>query len=114
MSRAIGDEAEARAASHLEHRGLSIVARNWCCKGGELDIIADDGGTIVFVEVRARKSDRHGAPIETVRDVKRRRLIHAAQLWLAKHDAFDRPCRFDVVSVVGDVIEHYEDAFGVA
>jgi putative endonuclease len=111
VSRAIGDEAEARAAQYLQKKGYRIVARNWCCRGGELDLVCDDKGTLVFVEVRARKDDRHGAAVETVRDLKRRRLIHAAQQYLVKHALDDRPCRFDVVAVTGEAVEHYEDAF---
>ena len=112
MSRAIGDVAEARAAVFLQNKGYRVVARNWCCKGGELDLVCDDKGTLVFVEVRARKDDRHGAAVETVRDLKRRRLIHAAEQYLVKHGD-DKPCRFDVIALTGEDVEHYEDAFGV-
>jgi putative endonuclease len=112
VSRAIGDRAEARVAEYLQRKGYRVVARNWCCRGGELDLVCDDAGTIVFVEVRARRDDRHGAPIETVRDLKRRRLILAAQKYLVAQALHDRPCRFDVVTLTGDaVVEHYEDAF---
>jgi putative endonuclease len=112
VSRAIGDQAEARAAEHLQKKGYRVVARNWCCRGGELDLVCDDRGTLVFVEVRARKDDRYGAPLETVRDGKRRRLVLAAEKYLYESGLSDRPCRFDVVAIAGDVLEHYEDAFG--
>lgn len=112
MSRAIGNVAEARAADHLQKKGYRVLARNWCCRGGEIDLVCDDDGTLVFVEVRARKDARHGTPAETVNDGKRRRLILAARKYLAQHAIEDRPCRFDVVALLGETeIEHYEDAF---
>jgi putative endonuclease len=111
VSRAIGDQAEARVAAHLQAKGYRIVARNWCCRGGELDLVCDDNGTLVFVEVRMRKDDRHGDAVETVHDVKRRRLVFAAQQYLVKHALDDRPCRFDVVALTGEAVTHYEDAF---
>jgi putative endonuclease len=115
VSRALGAEAEARAAQFLQRKGYRVVDRNWTCRGGEIDLVCDDGGTLVFVEVRARKDDRYGAPVETVRDLKRRRLIRAAQVYLTKKGLFTRACRFDVLSIVGSgagaVVEHFEDAF---
>lgn len=111
MSRAIGAEAEARAAQFLQRKGYRVVDRNWTCRGGEIDLVCDDGGTLVFVEVRARADDRHGTPLETVVDVKRRRLIRAAELYLAQKELHDRACRFDVVAITGTTVEHVEDAF---
>jgi putative endonuclease len=111
MSRALGAAAEARAAQFLQRKGYQIVDRNWCCRGGEIDLVCDDRGTLVFVEVRARADARYGAPVETVRDLKRRRLVHAAQQYLLARRHGDVACRFDVVAIVGDVVEHYEDAF---
>src|SRR4051812_32071563 len=112
MSRALGAAAEARAAQFLQKKGFRIVARNWTCRGGEIDLICDDRDTLVFVEVRARADARHGAPVETVRDLKRSRLIRAAQLYLVKREGPDVACRFDVVTLTGDAaIEHFEDAF---
>jgi putative endonuclease len=111
MSRALGAVAEARAAQFLQRKGYRIIERNWCCRGGEIDLVCEDGGTIVFVEVRARRDDRHGAPVETVRDLKRRRLVRAAELYLAASGRSDVACRFDVVAIVGDTVEHIENAF---
>ena len=111
-TRAVGAAAEARAAQFLLQKGFRIVARNWCCKGGEIDLVCDDHGTLVFVEVRARADARHGAPVETVRDLKRRRLVHAAEMYLMKRQGAAVACRFDIVALTGDdVIEHYVDAF---
>ena len=111
MSRALGAQAEARAAQFLQRKGYRVLDRNWCCRGGEIDLVCEDGGTIVFVEVRARQDARHGTPGETVGSVKRRRLIRAAELWLVQAKRGDVPCRFDVLTLEGDNIEHFEDAF---
>jgi putative endonuclease len=116
VSRALGAEAEARAAEFLQRKGYRIVDRNWTCRGGEIDLVCLDGdGTIVFVEVRARASTRHGTPLETVVDGKRRRLVRAAAIYLHMKQREDAACRFDVVALVGvgagETIEHVEDAF---
>ena len=111
MSRALGAEAEARAAQFLQRKGYRIAERNWTCRGGEIDLVCRDGDTLVFVEVRARKDAAHGSPLETVGDVKRRRLIRAASVYLTRKQLWDQPCRFDVVAIDGDVVTHIEDAF---
>ena len=110
MSRALGAEAEARAAQYLQRKGYRVVACNWTCRGGELDLVCDDAGTLVFVEVRARADARHGAPVETIVDVKRRRLVHAAAMYLAFRGNASVACRFDVIAIMGDAIEHFVDA----
>lgn len=116
MSRAIGAVAETRAAEFLQDKGYRVVDRNWTCRGGEIDLVCLDGeGTLVFVEVRARADARHGTPLETVVDLKRRRLIRAAQIYVHVKGQAERACRFDVVSLTGAgsgaAIEHVEDAF---
>jgi putative endonuclease len=111
MSRRLGAQAEARAAEYLQRKGYRVVDRNWTCRGGEIDLVCSDGDTLVFVEVRSRASTSHGTPLETVVDGKRRRLIRAAEIYLHMKDLQDRACRFDVVALVGDDIEHIEDAF---
>ena len=112
MSRALGAIAEARAAEFLQRKSYRLVDRNWTCKGGEIDLVCLDGDTLVFVEVRARASSRHGTPLETVVDLKRRRLVRAAAIYLHVKKREDSACRFDVVAISGDAIEHIEDAFG--
>jgi putative endonuclease len=111
VSRALGAEAEARAAQLLQRKGYRVADRNWTCKGGEIDLVCLDGDTLVFVEVRARKDASHGSPLETILDTKRRRLIRAAQIYLHVKGAWDKPCRFDVVGISGDTVEHITDAF---
>jgi putative endonuclease len=116
---ATGRRAEAIAEAHLEERGFRIVARNWRRPDGELDIVADDGGVCVFVEVRSRTGDAFGHPLETVNRRKQARVVRAARLYLDAEPVRASAFRFDVVGVTfdeaGDVREcvHIEDAFRV-
>ena len=111
MSRAAGDLAERQAATFLERKGFRILERNYACRGGEIDLVCDDGGTLVFVEVRARSSARLGGAAATVRSVKQSRISHAAQHYLVARKVGERACRFDVVAIEGERIDHYENAF---
>ncbi|OHX12526.1 YraN family protein [Chromobacterium sphagni] len=97
-----GREAEDRALALLEARGLKLVARNWHCRGGEIDLIMRDGGCWVFIEVRHRGGSRFGSAADSITQAKQRKLLLAAEVYLASHN-IDAPCRFDaVVSVGGD------------
>jgi putative endonuclease len=91
-----GTQAEDLAAAFLAERGLAIVARNFRRRCGELDIVARDGDTLVFVEVRLRRSARFGGAAESITAAKRARLCAAAGLYLARL-AHTPPCRFDAV-----------------
>jgi putative endonuclease len=93
-----GIDAEAAAAGFLTRLGYRILATRWRCRGGEIDLIAEDGRTVVFVEVRMRTSLAHGRPEETIGSLKRRRLVGAAASWLTACGR-GRPCRFDVVAI---------------
>lgn len=93
---AAGARAEALAATFLESRGLVIVERNWRRRCGELDLIARDGDTLVFVEVRLRRSRAFGGAAASIHAAKRARLVAAAGLYLGNLNA-SPPCRFDVV-----------------
>ncbi|HTA20582.1 MAG TPA: YraN family protein [Polyangia bacterium] len=97
-----GRRAEELAAAFLEEAGLSIVARNWRRPEGELDIVADDAGTCVFVEVRSRTGTALGHPLESITPEKRRRVIRSARLYLAETSAPAAGYRFDVVAVTFD------------
>jgi putative endonuclease len=114
MSRALGFAAESRAAEYLQRKGYRVVDRNWTCRGGEIDLVCEARDTLVFVEVRARARDAHGTPLETVVDLKRRRLIRAAEIYLHTKKQWERACRFDVVAIGSDGIEHVENAFEAA
>ena len=110
MSRKLGADAEQRAADFLAGLGYTILERNFTCKMGELDIIAQDADTVVFVEVRSRSSLSYGLAQETVVAAKRRKLVRTAQLYIQRHD-LDCPMRFDVVALGPAGLEHFPDAF---
>lgn len=96
---AVGAYGERCAARHLTDAGLRIVARNWRCPDGEIDIVAWDGETLAFCEVKTRRGAAFGSPAEAVVGQKARRLRRLAARWLAAHDASPREVRFDVIEV---------------
>ncbi len=99
LKTAAGAAAEAAAANWLQRRGLVCIERNFRCRGGEIDLIMRDGATLVFVEVRLRNSSGFGSAAESVTPAKQRRVIHAAQYYLATHaGSVDLACRFDVMA----------------
>ncbi|MBR8179318.1 YraN family protein [Burkholderia ambifaria] len=110
-SRSVGATFEQRARQFLERRGLAFVAANVTMRGGELDLVmrAPDG-TLVFVEVRARRSTRHGGAAESVGWRKRRRLVAAALHFWVRHGK-GAACRFDVVAFEAGRLEWLRDAF---
>jgi len=95
---AAGKAAEDRVAQWLEAAGLGVIERNYAVRGGEIDLIAREQNTLVFVEVRMRRRDDYGGAAASITPAKRRRIILAARHWLAAHPARARSlCRFDVV-----------------
>ena len=111
-----GKRGEDLAHRYLQSRGHVIVARNYKTRGGtaEVDLITEDAGTLVFVEVKTRASDRFGAPEEAVDAEKRRRIVRGASHYLVHADEQREKVRFDIVTVLfGDTlhIEHISDAF---
>jgi putative endonuclease len=96
----LGQSAEARAETLLQSRGLTLVARNWRCRFGEIDLIMRDGDTLVFVEVRLRSRSDFGDAAASVTPAKQKKLIATARQYLSglKHMP---PCRFDVVAISG-------------
>ena len=97
-----GKEGEDIAADWLASRGYTIVARNYRQRFGEVDIIASQDEYLVFIEVKARKSDQYGSPLEAVTYRKQRQLSRIANDYLMRTNGQDTCCRFDVVSVVLD------------
>lgn len=97
----VGRATERWAERQLEDAGYRIVTRNYRCKVGEIDLIAHDGETLVFVEVRGRRRVTHGTPEETIDHRKRLRLWRAAERYLQELRTPPPPCRFDVVAVEG-------------
>ena len=115
---ALGISGENLACAELQRLGYAILERRYRTRFGEIDIIARDGQTIVFVEVKARRGDRFGQPIEAVNWRKQKELTKSAQVWIDRHGRAEDSYRFDVVGVLmtGDRvrIRHVEDAFKVA
>lgn len=101
--RYIGDFGEKTAEKYLLRHGYKIVEKNFTIRGGEIDLIAKDGDTLVFVEVKSRKTDAFGSPGEFVSKDKQRHIIFAARQYIHRHNLYDMPCRFDVVEIIGQV-----------
>jgi putative endonuclease len=108
-----GGRGEDRAARALRERGYRLVERNFRCKQGELDAVAYDGDTLVFVEVRTRRDARFGGGASACGVTKQRRVARVAAAYVSlRRPRFDR-CRFDVVAITGDDLEIIQDAFRV-
>ena len=90
-----GARAEELCAELLRKAGLKILARNWRCRHGEIDLIAEENGALVFAEVRYRREARFGGAAESITPAKRARLLAAARLYLSGRS--DTVCRFDVL-----------------
>ena len=111
-TRQIGTEKEKLAAAYLQEHGYEIVAYNFSCRQGELDLIARKNEYLVFVEVKYRKNNRFGKAEEAVTARKQMRMQKAAQYYLYKANfPQNTPCRFDVVAINQEHIELIENAF---
>lgn len=95
----LGNRGEDIAWRELERRGYALIARHFRTRAGEIDIIARDGDTLVFVEVRTRSSDQAGTAAESVTRRKRDQIGRMAAAYLGTHGTSPEPCRFDVVTV---------------
>lgn len=114
--RAAGAVFEQRACVALQRAGMTLLARNYTTRYGEIDLVMLDRDTVVFVEVRHRIRASHGSAAVSVTASKQARIIAAAQLWLAEHPRHaQQPCRFDVVSYDGPGedarMDHWRAAF---
>lgn len=99
-TRATGDEGEAIAMRHLKEAGFTIVAMNYRFGNkGEIDIVAQDGDTLVFCEVKMRTNDRYGDPEYAITPRKQTQIRKVAEAYLVEHGIVDRECRFDVVAI---------------
>ena len=113
QNRRTGRQGEALARRYLEERGYRILATNWHCAQGELDIVARLADTLVFVEVRTRRRRHTAEAFASITARKRERLLAAVQAWLAANRMEDAGWRLDVVAVAlgsGTQIDHVEDA----
>ncbi len=116
VTQAVGAHGERLAEQHLTAQGLVVLARNWRCADGEIDLILRDGADVVFCEVKTRRGTRFGTPAEAIGPDKVRRLRALAARWLSRSSIRPREVRFDVVAVVQDgpgpfVVEHTRAAF---
>ena len=109
--RETGTQYEERAAEYLIAQNYQILERNYRIRSGEIDIIARDGTVLVFIEVKYRKIDESGNPLEAVDIRKQRKIIKVARYYLYQKKYGDVPCRFDVIGICGSHIEHIKDAF---
>jgi putative endonuclease len=111
-----GRSGEELAADYLRRKGMAILARNYRCRAGEIDIVARDGEAVVFVEVKERAGASHGSAVEAVTWRKRQRILRAAHAYAAVHRLADAPVRFDVVAIdwepSGPRVRHDAGAFG--
>lgn len=115
-----GQKGERRAAAYLRLRGYQVLERNYRVPQGEIDLIARKGETLVFVEVKARKDDSHGTPIEAVSPQKVKRVSAAAAFFLSTYNQPYNACRFDIIAVGPDKnflgflkVHHFENAFSI-
>lgn len=116
--KSLGERGEAAAARYLRRLGYQIVARGERDRFGELDLVAVDGRTVVFVEVKTRHSRDKGDPVEAVHEEKQRRLTRLALSYLRRHDLLENAARFDVIAIVWPEtakkptsLDHFKNAF---
>jgi len=113
----LGQRGERAAERYLRRKGYIIVARGQRMRLGEIDLIAVDRGTLVFVEVKTRQSHEAGHPVEAITEHKQEKLTNLALVYMKRHDLLETPARFDVVAVTwpesgrSPEIEHFENAF---
>lgn len=118
-NRTLGERGESIATAYLKGLRFTIVERNFRCKGGEVDIVARDGRTFVFVEVKTRRTLSFGPPQSSVTPFKQRQISKAALTWLAKNRLHEASARFDVIAILlrehaVPEIEHIRNAFELA
>jgi putative endonuclease len=112
----LGERGERLACRHLRRQGMRIVEARYRLVYGEIDVVAVDGQTLVFTEVKTRRSEAQGRPAEAIDARRRRRLIRAAAAFLKSHQLLGYPSRFDVVEVIwprdaAPTVRHFRHAF---
>lgn len=111
--RQVGADKETAAADFLENKGYQILTRNFYSRFGELDIVAKDGDCLVFCEVKYRTGSKHGDPEEAVTAQKLMRMQRTAQYYCIREQIpADTSMRFDVISILGEEIRHYQNVTG--
>jgi len=109
--REIGVEGEDMAVKALKKKGYKIIEKNYRSKFGEIDIVAEDKGYLVFVEVKRRSSGSFGGPFAAIDGKKKEHIIRSAQYYLKSHKCFNRRARFDVVGIDGEKLKIIQHAF---
>ena len=109
--RQLGASGEASAAAAYLRRGWTVVARNWRCREGELDLVLERDAVMVFCEVKTRTTDRYGGPAAAVTPIKQARIRRLAMRWLAESECRAKRLRFDVAVVRDNEVEIIEGAF---
>jgi putative endonuclease len=116
-SKLVGEKGEEIAVKYLKKKGYKIVERNYQSRIGEIDIIALDKNTLVFIEVKSRYSQRYGDPIEAVDNRKKEQISKMAKMYLNRKRLWHLNCRFDVVSIVfkenKPIVKILKDAFWI-
>ncbi|MDE7071329.1 MAG: YraN family protein [Clostridia bacterium] len=110
-NRKSGIEGENTAVEYLKKQGYLIIERNFNTKVGEIDIIAKDKDTIVFIEVKARENTKFGQPIESITPHKVHSIIRTAQWYLSSKKKYNSLCRFDVIEILRGEVTHTKHAF---
>lgn len=110
--RQIGSVYELKASDYLTKKGYQIIERNYRCRIGEIDIIAIERDCLCFIEVKYRKNEKTGDPLEAVDKRKQQKIIRTAQYYLLTHSKYQSvKCRFDAVGILGEEILLVRDAF---
>lgn len=109
-NRRLGFRGESKAAAYLKKQGYEIVARNYKCPFGEVDVIAAKDGVLAFIEVKTRRSDTFGAPNEAVDSKRRGRYKNCVRYYFTGRE-IDCTVRFDIIEVTKDGVNHIENAF---
>ncbi len=106
-----GNKGENIACDFLKKKNFKIIERNFSCKFGEIDIIAEDGNFLVFVEVKRRLTEKYGRPCEAVNYKKQKTIAFCATYYLSRMSLMGKPVRFDVVEILGEEVNLIKDAF---
>ncbi|QKJ65618.1 YraN family protein [Deefgea piscis] len=104
----LGQAAEQTALEYLQQQGLRLIARNWSCKLGEIDLIMQDGRTLVFIEVRSRRNSRFGGAAGSINSAKQGKLLRAAQCYLQSMASLPI-CRFDAICIDNEHLQWLKD-----
>lgn len=111
--RFVGKTGEDIASTYLQENGYTVICRNFSCHLGEIDIVAKQGGYVVFVEVKNRSTTAFGLPRQAVDWRKQQKIVGVAKFWLVSNKLFGSPVRFDVVEILDGKVTILQDAFRI-